>query len=225
MSRTNRPSCDPPYSVEPEDRRGFTVRFDRFYSRAARAYDLAVRFGPVWRRWLRCALPHIRGPRVLEVSPGTGWLLAQYARRYDAYAIDLNPSMLAATARSLDRHDARAELRIGDVERLPYEDGRFDTVVNTMSFSGYPDARRAMAELRRVLRPGGRLVMIDVNHPGDENRLGNALVALWRLSGDLIRDMAPLFQEFGLVATDAEIGGFGSIHLYVATVPEASPER
>ena len=64
--------------------------FDRRYSRFARAYDLAVKLLPTWRRWLSHALPHIQGPRVLEVSPGTGWLLTQYAGSVVAHAIDLN---------------------------------------------------------------------------------------------------------------------------------------
>ena len=100
------------------------------------------------------------------------------------------------------------------MESLPFADGRFDTVVNTMSFSGYPDGARAMSELCRVARPGGRLVLIDVNYPGDGNRLGTALVSMWKRSGDLIRDMDRLLGEFGFRVCEREIGGWGSIHLY-----------
>jgi SAM-dependent methyltransferase len=91
------------------------------------------------------------------------------------------------------------------------------TVLNTMAFTGYPDGRKALSELVRVLRPGGRLVIIDVNYPSDGNRLGTILVESWKRSGDLIRDMHALFAEFDIDATDQEIGGFGSVHLYLAT--------
>ncbi|MEX2080419.1 MAG: hypothetical protein WEC33_02295 [Dehalococcoidia bacterium] len=57
-------------------------------------------------------------------------------------------------------------------------------------FSGYPDGERAMAELHRVLR---------------------------RLGRDLIRDMPPLFERFDFEVHEEEIGGFGSVHLFVAT--------
>ena len=205
------------YSPEPPDGRAFAARFDRTYTRFARVYDLAVKSVPLWRHWLRPALPHIRGPRVLEVSFGTGWLLTQYAGRFETHGVELNLEMLDIARHNVDRARISAELQIGDVEALPYPDDHFDTVVNTMSFTGYPHAAKAMAELRRVLKPAGYLVMVDINYPRNGNRLGTALVALWRHAGDLIRDMDALFREFGFAVTDEEIGGFGSVHLYVAT--------
>jgi ubiquinone/menaquinone biosynthesis C-methylase UbiE len=205
------------YSAEPADARAFSERYNRFYSRIARAYDLAVPLLPIWRRWLGAALPHLRGPRVLEVSFGTGWLLTQYAGRFETHGVDLNEAMLHIATRNLRRRGLTAQLTVANVEALPYPDATFDTVLNTMAFTGYPDANAAMAELCRVLRPDGRLVMIDLNYPTDGNRLGTATVSVGRLFGDLVRDMEPLFRTFGLDATDQEIGGSGSIHLYLAT--------
>jgi ubiquinone/menaquinone biosynthesis C-methylase UbiE len=160
---------------------------------------------------------------VLEVSFGTGWLLMQYAERFETHGIDLNEAMLRMALRNLERAGVAAQLRTANVEALPYPDDYFDTVVNTMSFTGYPDGARAMSELHRVLCTGGRLVMIDVNYPGDRNRLGTALASLWRRTGDLIRDMHQLFGEFGLDVTDDEIGGFGSVHLYIARKRSKAP--
>jgi ubiquinone/menaquinone biosynthesis C-methylase UbiE len=208
-----------PYSAEPPDPQAFTARFDRLYSRLARPYDFAVKLLPTWRRWLTPALAHIRGPRVLEVSFGTGWLLSRYAADFETHGVDLNERMVALARRNLRRAGITAELRQANVEALPYPDARFDTVVNTMAFTGYPDGEKAMAELQRVLRPHGRVVMIDVGYPRDGNRLGSALAGLWKRSGDLIRDMPPLFERFGFEVHDEEVGGFGSVHLYVATKP------
>ena len=70
----------------------------------------------------------------------------------------------------------------------------------------------------RVLRPGGRLVLVDISYPKNYNRLGVALTRFWMASGDIIRDMGALFEESGWVYREEEIGGFGSVHLYVAQV-------
>lgn len=207
------------YSNEPEDPQGFTDTFDRRYSRFARLYDTAVKILPVWRRWLRQALPAIEGPRVLEVSFGTGWLMTQYAARFTTHGVDLNEALVAVARRNLARAGVHAQLRQGAVERLPYPDASFDTVVNTMAFTGYPDGARAAAELARVLRPGGRLVVIDIGYPHDDNLIGVLLVEAWKHAGDLIRDLPTVLTGAGLSVTDEEIGGWGSVHRYLAIKP------
>jgi ubiquinone/menaquinone biosynthesis C-methylase UbiE len=85
-----------------------------------------------------------------------------------------------------------------------------------MSFSGYPDGNKAIGELHRVLKPSGRLVMLDVNYPSDKNRIGMALTRMWISFGDIIRDMDALFERYEFTYQDEEVGGFGSVHLYIA---------
>lgn len=205
------------HSEDPEDPRAFTERFDRFYTRFARAYDLLVKTVPLWSKWLLQALPELAGPRILEVSFGTGWLMTQYASEFDVYGVDLNLRMVTIARENLARGGLSANLQQGSVEALPFSDGIFDTVLCTMAFSGFPNAQVALTEMVRVLRPNGRLVLIDINYPTDQNRLGTALTALWIGSGDLIRDMRKLFDDNALTHTDQEIGGWGSVHLYVAS--------
>lgn len=62
----------PRYSAEPAAPRAYTVANDRLYTRFGRLYDIVVKALPIWRRWLGLAVSEIRGPRVLEVSFGTG---------------------------------------------------------------------------------------------------------------------------------------------------------
>ena len=205
------------YSPEPQDRNAFTASFDRVYTRLARLYDAAVKALPVWKAWLRPALQHLQGPRVLEVSFGTGCLMTEYAHCFEVHGLDLNAKMIAIARANLQRAGVRATLCRGTVEALPYRTDSFDCVLSTMAFSGYPDARKALGELLRVLKPAGRLVLIDINYPADGNRLGTWLTGLWKYAGDLIRDMGALFGEFGLEHVDHEIGGWGSVHLYLAT--------
>jgi ubiquinone/menaquinone biosynthesis C-methylase UbiE len=170
--------------------------------------------------------PHIRGARVLEVSCGTGYLLTQIIAGSfeEVYAVDVNEKVLAITKENLQRqHGSDAcnavKLLRASVEDLPFPDGYFDTVVVTTAFTGYPDGHRAMSELTRVLNPkGGLVVIVDVGYPNDTGKnFGIMLTNIWKASGDIIRDMGALFATFHLDYTDEEVGGFGSVHLYVAT--------
>jgi len=106
------------------------------------------------------------------------------------------------------------------VESLPYAAAAFDTVINTMAFTAYPDGQRALAEMSRVLKPGGRIVMLDINYPHNGNKIGTLLTRGWKAGGDIIRDLPDLFERTGCEFTDREVGGFGSVHLYVATKSE-----
>jgi ubiquinone/menaquinone biosynthesis C-methylase UbiE len=204
------------YSTEPDDKAKFTREYDRMYTIFARVYDLAVKVLPVWRTWLKQTLPHIRGQKVLEVSFGTGYLLTQYADRFESHGIDYNEKLVSVASGNLEKKGMTADLRQGNVESLPYEDETFDCVVNTMAFTAYPDGRKAMSELHRVLKTGGRLVLIDIGYPGDRNWLGMKMTRFWAALGDIIRDMGAMFREFHFEYTDREIGGFGSVHLYLA---------
>ncbi len=206
----------PQYSSEPTDKEKFTKENDQLYTNFAAVYDVVVKVLPTWKQWICRAVPHIKGPRVLEVSFGTGYLLTRYADKFETYGIDYNEKMVAIAGNNLKRKGMCANLRQGNVEALPYEDEFFDTVVNTMAFTGYPDGKKAMGEIHRALKPGGRLVMVDVNYPLDGNRLGTMNARMWGALGDVLRDMNGLFQAFGFEYTDEQVGGFGSIHLYIA---------
>jgi ubiquinone/menaquinone biosynthesis C-methylase UbiE len=204
------------YSSEPTDKEKFTIDNNRLYTMFAGLYDFLIKALPLWKNWLNQALPHLRGPKVLEVSFGTGYLLTQYAGKFDTYGIDYNEKFVRMATQKLRQKGINATLQKADIEDLPFDDETFDCIVNTMAFTGYPDGQKAMAEIERVLKPGGRLVLIDINFPADRNWLGMQLTRFWATLGDIVRDMGPLFHQFNLTYTDEEIGGFGSVHLYVA---------
>jgi len=205
------------YSIEPENGGGHTEQYDRFFTRFAVVYDWLVKSLPVWRNWIETAIPRIQGERVLEISFGTGYLLTQYADRFETYGIDLNQHLAHIARGNLQKHGLPARLLIARVEALPYPSEAFDTVVNTMAFTAYPDGQTALAEIKRVLRPGGQIVMVDIGYPSDGNKIGTLLTNAWKAGGDIIRDMPRLFESFGFEFTEQEVGGYGSVHLYVAT--------
>jgi ubiquinone/menaquinone biosynthesis C-methylase UbiE len=98
---------------------------------------------------------------VLEVAIGTGLNLDSYPDDIRLTGVDFSPAMLDQArdrARQLRRNVTLAE---GDAEALAFPDNSFDTVVSTFSLCSIPDDRQAIAEMRRVLRPGGLLLLAD----------------------------------------------------------------
>ena len=98
---------------------------------------------------------------VLEVAIGTGRNFGFYPDGIHLTGIELSAEMLAIAQRRAAEVGLQAELRQGDAQALAFPDASFDTVVCTFSLCSIPDDRKAVAEMKRVLRPGGRLLLID----------------------------------------------------------------
>ena len=109
------------------------------------------------------------GAKVLEIGVGTGLSLEAYPRTAQVTGIDLAPDMLEKAQERIDRQGLRnVSLEQGDALALRFPDDSFDYVMAFHVVSVVPDAKRLMAEARRVCRPGGRIVVI--NHFRSENR-------------------------------------------------------
>src|SRR6267378_2847421 len=93
---------------------------------------------------------------VLEIAVGTGRNFEHYPADVRLTGIDLSESMLGIAKRTAESLGRQADLRVGDAQALDFPPGSFDTVVCTLSLCSVPDDRKAVAEVSRVLRPGGR---------------------------------------------------------------------
>jgi ubiquinone/menaquinone biosynthesis C-methylase UbiE len=99
--------------------------------------------------------------KVLEVAIGTGRNLEHYRPGVTVTGLELSPAMLAIARQRAQDLGVDADLREGDAQQLTFEDASFDTVVCTVSLCGIPDNAAAIGEMKRVLRPGGRLLLVD----------------------------------------------------------------
>jgi ubiquinone/menaquinone biosynthesis C-methylase UbiE len=195
----------------------------RKWTRISAGYDLGVRmlFGSFWRRWQDAVLPFTQG-RVLEVGCGTGVLLQRLASHGDAVGVDLSAGMLNKAAARLGKRGAGKLVR-ADAQRLPFKDASFDSTVSTFALTAVPDLDVALAEMLRVIRDGGRLVVVSVGNPESNSRLTRMATAVWRAAGDIIRDEAAALRNLGLRPSRRNFGPFGSIHLVVAAKSSARP--
>jgi ubiquinone/menaquinone biosynthesis C-methylase UbiE len=109
------------------------------------------------REWLTS---RARG-RVLEVAVGTGRNLPHYPADMTVTGIELSPAMLAIARRRAADLGRDFDLVEGDAEQLPWGDASFDTVVCALSLCTIPHPATAVGEMKRVLVPGGRLLLLD----------------------------------------------------------------
>jgi ubiquinone/menaquinone biosynthesis C-methylase UbiE len=137
-------------------------RLRRYWDKHARSYDKQMAFfdrklfGDS-RQWV-CRRA---SGDVLEVAVGTGLNLDSYPGDVTITGVDLSPAMLEHAHRRAAASGRKVTLHLGDAHRLEFPDASFDTVVCTFSLCAIPDERRAVAEMWRVLRPGGQLLLAD----------------------------------------------------------------
>ena len=159
-----------------------------YYDRTAGNYDKRLRsferlLFAGGREWV-CS--RARGD-VLEIAIGTGLNLPHYPDEIRLVGIDLSAEMLTLARRRAEQLGRQVDLHLADAQALPFPDGSFDTVVSTLSLCTIPDDRAAIAEARRVLRPDGRMLLLEhVRSPNHLIRLGQAALEQLslRLEGD-----------------------------------------
>ena len=143
------------------------------YRDVAEFNDRAMSYDHGWRGRLHheiadrtgnLALATVASPRrVLDLGCGTGYLVRALAGHYpDAerlVGIDAAPEMVRTS--SATTHDDRLTFAVGVAEQIGHPDETFDLIVSTTSFDHWSDQRAGLIECARVLRPGGRLVLVD----------------------------------------------------------------
>lgn len=133
------------------------------YRRWAPVYDHT--FGAFTRLGRRRVVDHInrRGGSVLEVGVGTGLSLPGYGAKVQVTGIDFSAEMLAKAQEKVDRLDLSSvvELRQMDARHLDFPDASFDIVVAMHLVSVVPDPEQVVAEMARVCKPGGEVVILN----------------------------------------------------------------
>ena len=149
--------------LSPAERASANERRRRQYAEEASSYDRASDLSERWllgtehRGW---ACSRASG-RTLELAIGTGLNLPLYPPEVRLTGLDLSPEMMTFARRRAEDLGRALPLSEGDAQALPFADSSFDTVVSTYAMCTVPDERLTILEMKRVLRPGGRLILVD----------------------------------------------------------------
>lgn len=189
------------------------VMFDRI----ARVYDpmnlvISAFQEPRWRRHLVDGARLAPGGGALDVATGTGKVAADLHRRVGAgghvLGVDLSPGMIAIAQQQFAGR-AGLEFVVGDALALPTEDGAFDAATIAFGMRNLPDYRQGFAEMARSVRPGGRVLCLEIARPRSR----------------LARFMRWWFDR--IVPLLGKVAGQGSAYAYLVRSVKAypSPER
>ena len=201
-----------------------TNRWNRIrYSGWASVYDLVALPTRAMRR-RSLALANLQpGERVLIVGAGTGLDLNLIAAGPVVTAIDLTPAMLEKLSRRAARLGRAVDVRVMDGQSLEFAEGSFDAVILHFIVAVIPDPVRCVREAARVLRPGGRVVILDKFAPDDGPlplwlRVLNAPARV--LATDLTHRLGPIMAGSGLRIAHREAAALhGFFQLALAVKP------
>ncbi|RUR84643.1 class I SAM-dependent methyltransferase [Chlorogloeopsis fritschii PCC 9212] len=139
---------------------------------------------------------------VLDLGCGTGRLLNRLADRFPdlrGTGLDLSSQMLRVARRS-NRHHPRLIYIEGKAESLPFADGQFDAVFNTISFLHYPEPKQVFAEVARVLKEGGSFYLADTSIPNQAELQFKQIIGGIRLYSQNNRELLGSSCELKCVA-------------------------
>ncbi len=173
----------------------------------------------IFRRLRQQIFPALSG-NVLELGVGTGVNLPLYGPQARVMGSDASKEMLGWAARRCV--EACVGLAQSDVQRLPFADGSFDAVAASLLFCSVADPARGLGEVRRVLRPGGRLVLLEhTRGNGVGAWLTDTLHPLWHTWArdcHLNRETARTVSEVGFQVQRVDEHALGIVRVIEATV-------
>lgn len=203
----------------------------------------------LWQRALMRRAELRAGLRVLDVATGTGDLAVLAARRVspggEVVGVDLSPRMLALGERKIRRirPPLAIRLEVGNALALPLADDSFDRAMVGFGLRNMQNLVQALAEMRRVVRPGGLVLSLEMSHPERwlwasafhlyfdhlvpivGSLAGHGKTAYQWLPKSLAlfpdrRTLTALFEEAGLVNVESVAMGFGGVAIHLGQVPK-----
>ncbi|MEW6660774.1 MAG: class I SAM-dependent methyltransferase [Bacillota bacterium] len=132
------------------------------YDKKAAGYDcfLAPMEKMAMAKWRKELCSKARG-LVLEAGVGTGANFPYYPEGVKVVGVDFSPKMLERAQNRLSLAKTQVELKLADIQDLPFPDNTFDSVITACVFCSVPDAIKGFKELRRVIKPDGKLFLLE----------------------------------------------------------------
>lgn len=158
-----------------EDKASKKDQVARMFDNISRDYDflnhfLSLGIDIIWRRKAIKYLRDINPKQILDVATGTGDFAIEALKLNPdkVTGVDISEGMLEVGRKKMKdkSYDDRIELRYGDSEKLPFEENKFDAVIVAFGVRNFENLEHGLAEMLRVVRPGGKVVVLEFSKPG-----------------------------------------------------------
>jgi ubiquinone/menaquinone biosynthesis C-methylase UbiE len=154
----------------------------------ARQYDKSARrdMAELYRTWAAKLAEGVKdGSNVLEIAPGPGYLAIELAKRRNLKIVGLDVSETFVAIARKNAHDAgvHIDFQHGNASAMPFENEKFDFLMCTSSFKNFSEPLKALNEMYRVLKPGGKAWISDLRHDVSDETINSFVRDTMKLSG------------------------------------------
>ena len=154
----------------------------------ARQYDKSARrdMAELYRAWAtKLSEGLAEGDKVLEVAPGPGYLAIELAKRRNVriIALDISETFVAIARRNAQSAGVDIDFQHGNASRMPFENEEFDFLMCTSSFKNFSEPLKALNEMHRVLKPGGRAWISDLRRDVSNETIDSFVNDTMKISG------------------------------------------
>lgn len=172
-----------------------------------------------WEQWQNRAFEDLTGKKVLEIGVGPGKLLIRMAKKgFTVTGIELRPGMADEARRRTKKAGFDIDILTQPVYSLPFKNEVFDCIVMAFILAEIVDLDRAIAEMKRVLKKGGKVIIIAGGMPQDKNSIARILFRLVRgqTTLRLERNNVSYFSKHGMDVKREDFGPFNILNKLVA---------
>lgn len=172
-----------------------------------------------WEKWQDRVFDDLQGKKVLEIGVGPGKLLIRMAKKnFDVTGVELRSGMAHEARKRTREAGFDIDILHTSVYDLPFADSSFDSIVMTFVLAEIKHLDQAIVQMKRVLKPGGRIIVIAGGMPQDRNIFARIVFRVVS-SGTTLRlerDNVAHFEKFGFSVTREDFGPFNIVNKIVA---------
>lgn len=195
--------------------------FYRAYCAWPRFYDSLTQLLSIgqWEKWQDRVFKDLSGKRILEIGVGPGKLLLRIAKKgYIVTGVELNKGMSYEARRSIKKAGFDIDIIHRSIYQLPFKEETFDCIVLTFVLGEVEELDKAVIEMKRVVKKGGKIIIIAGGMPQDKNIVARILFRLvsTQTTLRLERNNKIYFEKHGFKTTREDFGPFNIVNKIVA---------